>query len=66
MFDLVFVLFLVKKDFIIKEKDCKKYIFLAIGFSYFKIFFILLAKIITFHIQVFIILIRIFYFMKPI
>lgn len=66
MFNQCFVLLPAIKD-IIFQKDChKKYAFLALTTSSFKIIFILLIKVVTFHIQLAVINFRVLRFEKPI
>lgn len=66
MFNLIFVLLLTKVYLFIKKQDYKIYIFMTFYLNNFKIVFILLAKIIILHLQVFNIEIKIFNFKKPI
>lgn len=50
-----FMLLLAKVDLILKKLDYKENVLMACGFGHIKIIFALLIKVITFHIQAFII-----------
>lgn len=51
LFNLQFILLLIKVDSILKEWSCKKNTFITYYISCFKIIFILLIKVITFYIR---------------
>lgn len=66
VFDALFVQLPIKEDSILEEKDCKKYALMALSSSCFEVNLILLTKVVPFHIQVFIVQVRVFCIEKSI
>lgn len=52
IFNFCFMLLSIKVNLILKNENCKKYIFIFFSFSNFKIVFVLLIKVVVFYLLI--------------